>query len=104
MNNELLILVVVIIFTAITLIFLYRIGKKEAKKAKDKDPAESIRFDINFDECKPGDIVWLKSGMLPMTIREKCDDKKISCIWMDKKGQINTCRFNPEELRRNTSK
>jgi uncharacterized protein YodC (DUF2158 family) len=36
---------------------------------------------------KPGDVVMLKSGGLPMTVAE-VDDDAIACVWMDAEGDL----------------
>jgi uncharacterized protein YodC (DUF2158 family) len=36
---------------------------------------------------KPGDVVVLKSGGLPMTVAE-VDDDDIACVWMGTEGEL----------------
>jgi uncharacterized protein YodC (DUF2158 family) len=38
-------------------------------------------------DLKPGDVVILKSGGLPMTVAE-VNDGAIACVWMDGEGDL----------------
>ena len=38
-------------------------------------------------DLKPGDVVMLKSGGLPMTVAE-VDDEEVACVWAGGEGEL----------------
>ena len=48
---------------------------------------------------KPGDVVWLKAGGLPMTVNTILNNNQsASCDWFDEQNKLNSSVFSISQL------